>query len=371
MSSPISSRTYGILPSGPAGASRVVTAWTLTGRGGLELEVITLGGIVTRILAPGRNGTRDDVVLGFNNLDAYLAGHPYFGAITGRVAGRIGGAAFAIDGTTFPLAANDPPNHLHGGVCGFDKRIWNALPVDHEDGAPSLQLTYTSPHGEEGYPGNVEVQVTYTVTHDNVFLIESEATTDRATTLNLTHHSYFNLSGEGSGPVSGHQLQIFAGEFFPAGDRMALTGLRKPVEESNNFLESRRFGDAIPHLFHRHGDLYALPQHARGELALAARLSEPASGRVLTVSTTNTCLQLYSGVHLDGSLRGKSGAPYAPHAGLCLECQGYPDASDVALRDGTILYPGRTQRHTSAYAFSVDAAPPAGPQRNVLQPSWE
>ncbi len=352
MASPISSRTYGVVATG-----RTVEAWTLASRGGLVLEVITLGGIVTRLLAPGQNGALDDVVLGFNNLDSYVAGHPYFGAITGRVAGRIANAVFTLDGKTYQLARNDPPNHLHGGVEGFDKRIWTASPVNRADGAPSLRLTYRSPDGEEGYPGNVDVAVTYTVTDENVFLVETEAASDRTTPFSLTHHSYFNLGGEGSGSVADHRLAIFADQFVPVDEYLTPSGrLESTKRHGNDFREPRRLGDAIPTLFQQHGDLYALPEHGKREQVLAARLEHDASGRALTVSTTEKHLQFYSGSHLNGTRAGKSGKAYAPFAGACLECSGYPDASNTALRKDTLLHPGETQRHSTAYAFSVKDA---------------
>jgi aldose 1-epimerase len=354
MVSPISSRICGTLPGGQS-----VEAWTLAGRGGLVLEVITLGGIVTRLLVPGRDGILDDVVLGFNNLDSYAAGHPYFGAIAGRVAGRITGATFSLDGTSYKLAPNEPPNHLHGGFTGFDKRIWNASPAQSADGAPSLRLTYLSPDGEEGYPGNVDVAVTYTVTDENAFIIETEATSDRATPLSLTHHSYFNLSGESSGTIENHRLTIHSHQYAPVRDDMTLSGRLEPVvPNGNDFRESRRLGDAIPHLFRRHGDLYALFGHTNFDRTdhtpqLSARLEDPVSGRAMTVSTTERYLQLYTGCHLDGSLIGKSGKPYSRFAGLCLECEGYPDASNAAMREHTLLEPGRTRRNSTVYAFSV------------------
>jgi aldose 1-epimerase len=349
MASPISSRCYGVLPAGEA-----IEAWTLTGLGGLVLEVITLGGIVTRLLAPGQDGALGDVVLGFNDLASYVAGHPYFGAVTGRVAGRIANAAFTLDGSTYHLARNDPPNHLHGGAEGFDKRIWRASPVHRADSAPSLRLAYQSPDGEEGYPGTVNVAVTYTVTNNNVFLVESEATSDRTTPLSLTHHSYFNLAGEGTGPVTDHRLEIFADQFVPVDEYLTPTGRLESTERhGNDFREPRRLGDAMPSLFQQHGDLYALPAHGSEELLLAARLEEPASGRVLTVSTTERYLQFYTGSHLNGTRAGKSGKAYAPFSGACLECHGYPDASNTALRKGTLLRPGETQRRSTAYAFSL------------------
>jgi aldose 1-epimerase len=332
----------------------MVEAWTLTGRGGLVLEAITYGGIVTRLLAPDRNGKAGDVVPGFNDLDSYLAGHPYFGAITGRVAGRIADAQFTLDGKTYQLACNDGPNHLHGGVTGFDKRLWSAAPVDRADGVPSLRLAYRSPEGEEGYPGNVEVAVTYTVTNNNAFLIETEAVSDRTTPLSLTHHSYFNLAGESSGTIADHRLEIFASEFVPVSESLIAAGrLESTSRHGNDFQSPRRMGEVIGQLFQGHGDLYALPPHAGNEPRLAARLEDPASGRVMTVSTTESYLQLYTGSHITETLKGKSGIAYARHAGMCLECEGYPDASNIAMRRDILLHPGQARRHTTAFAFSV------------------
>ena len=349
MVSPISSRIYGTLPGGQS-----IEAWTLTGRGGLVLEVITLGGIVTRLLVPGHDGILDDVVLGFNNLDSYVARHPYFGAIAGRVAGRITGAAFTLDGTSYKLAPNEPPNHLHGGLTGFDKRVWKASPAPRAGGAPALRLTYSSLDGEEGYPGNLDVAVTYTVADENAFIIETEATSDRTTPLSLTHHSYFNLSGESSGTIENHLLTIHSDQYVPVREDMTLSGrLESAVQEPNDFRESRRLGDALPQLFQRHGDLYALSDRTNNAPQLAARLEDPVSGRVMTVSTTEHYLQLYTGCHLDGSLTGKSGKPYSRFAGLCLECEGYPDASNAAMREHTLLQPGQTQRSATSYTFSV------------------
>jgi aldose 1-epimerase len=356
MPSSISSRSFGVLPAG-----QTVEAWTLIGRGGLELEAITYGCIVTRLLAPDRDGNACDVVLGFDDLASYLGGHPYFGAITGRVAGRIADAAFTLDGINYPLARNDPPNHLHGGVVGFDKRHWHATPVDRSDGAPSLRLSYHSPEGEEGYPGNVRVAVTYTVTDQNEFLIESEAVSDRTTPLSLTHHSYFNLAGEFSGSIANHRLEIFASEFVPVDENLTATGrLEATSRHGNDFQTPRRIGDVIGQLYQGHGDLYALPKRNGSEMRMAARLEDPASGRVMRVSTTENYLQLYTGSQLNCSTKGKSGAVYARHAGICLECEGYPDAANAARRKDILLHPGRAQRHATAYAFSVRSADAAG-----------
>ena len=348
----VSSRRFGVVPTGGT-----VDAWTLAGRGGLVLEAMTFGGIVTRLLVPDRAGKLEDVVLGFSDLDSYLAGHPYFGAITGRVAGRIRNAAFSIDGKRYELACNEPPNHLHGGICGFDKRIWSATPVNRTDGAPSLRMEYYSADGEEGYPGNVKVAVTYTVTDENVFLIESEATSDRTTPLSLTYHSYFNLAGEGSGTIDHHRLEIPVSQFIPVDENLSLTGrLESVARHGNDFRHSRRLGDMIPMLFKNHGDLYMLAERPESELTLAARLEDPGSGRVLTVLTTERFLQLYTGRYINCERPGKSGAAYGAYAGLCLECEGYADASNVGLRKSNLLYPRQTQRRATAYAFTVSAA---------------
>lgn len=333
-------------------------AWTLTGGGGLVLEVITLGGIVTRMLVPGRDGSFADVVLGFGELQSYIAGHPYFGAITGRVAGRIVGAAFTLDDRTYRLADNEAPNHLHGGVCGLDKRIWNAAAFTRRDGAPSLRLRYYSPDGEEGYPGNIDIGVTYTTTHDNTFLIETEAVSDQLTVLNLTHHSYFNLGGEGHGSVADHVVTIFADQFVPIGEYMNLQGRLEPVGPGNDFRSPRRLGEMVPLISQEHGDFYVLPRGQADEMKVAARCEHPASGRVITISTTNHYLQLYTGRFLDGSAAGKSGVAYGPFAGVCFECQGYSNAGNSRLRNDILLQPGQPQLHATAYAFTVSAEEP-------------
>jgi aldose 1-epimerase len=358
----LNSQSYGFLPNGQA-----VEAWTLAVPHGLTLEVITYGGIVTRLLVPDRNGDLDDVVLGCPDLDSYLAGHPYFGAITGRVAGRITGAAFFLEGETYRLARNDPPNHLHGGIHGFDKKVWSATPVDRSDGAPSLRLAYHSPDGEEGYPGNVDVAVTYTVTHDNTFLIETQASTDRPTPFNLTSHSYFNLAGESAGSIADHDLQVFADEFVAVDEWMTLLGrLESVTVHGNDFRRPRRLGDAIPQLYQNHGDLYLLSGHSadgRGaNLVRAAQLVDAGSGRVLSVFTTETYMQLYTGSHLGGSIIGKSGTVYTRHSGVCLECHGYPDGMNAPELGDIILCPGAPQHCTTAYAFSTIAE--QGPSTN-------
>ena len=337
--------TFGILPDG-----RAVTHWTLRGPGGLMLECLDYGGIVTRLLVPDREGRAVDVVLGCDTLEGYLAPHPYFGAIAGRVAGRITGARFTLDGREHRLAANHGPNHLHGGLRGFDKQLWSALPVSRPDGAPSLRLSRISPDGEEGYPGEVAVSVTYTVTADNTFLIETEARASAATPFSLTHHSYFNLAGEGSGDIADHTLQILADAYAPADADMGLLGRRDPVTPANALRSPRRLGDVIPGLHQHHGDLYFLPPSPAPRLA--AVLDHPPTRRRLAVTTDEACLQFYTGAHFDGSLLGKSGRPYHRHAGLCLECEGYPDAPNSPALGDITLRPGQLHRRSTAYSFS-------------------
>lgn len=345
-------RTFGQLPTGQA-----VHAWTLANTRGASLQVITYGGIVTHLRVPDRTGRIDDVVLGFDTLEGYLAGHPYFGCTAGRVAGRITGGKFTLEGRAYALAVNNPPNHLHGGLDGFDKRLWSAEPVTRPDGAPSVRLTLESADGDQGYPGNVSAAVTYTLTERNEFIFETEVTSDRPTPASLTHHSYFNLAGEAAGPVTGHEMRLEASHYAPTDSAMTLLGRRVAVAGTGaDFRQARYLGDTLPHILAAHGDLYFVDRRPEiaGDatvLAPAARVVEPTRGRVLEVFTTEDCIQFYSGVGLDGSLRGKTGAPYHSHAGFCLECEGYPDGVNVPALGDILVRPGQPRRHTTVYAF--------------------
>jgi aldose 1-epimerase len=345
-------RPFGSLPSGEN-----VEAYTLTNSAGASATVLTLGAIVSSLRMPDRHGRIDDIVLGFNDLEAYSGGHSYFGAIIGRIAGRVTGGRMWIEGLAHSLACNDRTNHLHGGWRGLDKRVWAAQPLSRVNGDPSLRLSYTSPHGEEGYPGNVDISVTYTLTAKNSLIVETEATADRVTPLSLAHHSYFNLAGEGSDDVLGHEFQILAEEYVPMGEALALTNLREHVAgRGPDFRLPRRLKDALTALSGGHGDNYLL----RGPGApppqsptLAARVTESNSGRVLEAYTDESCLQFYTGVALDGTQAGKSGRPYAAHAGFCLECQGYPNATSVDTFGDILVRPGKPQRRLTIYAFST------------------
>ncbi|MCX6969094.1 MAG: galactose mutarotase [Verrucomicrobia bacterium] len=340
-------RKFGSLPTGED-----VELCTLHGGAGASLSFMSYGGIVTSLCVPDREGRIADVVLGFDNLDSYVAGHPFFGAVAGRVAGRIPGGRFTLEGKTCQLVQNDGPNHLHGGLRGLDKRIWSAKPNLRADGADSVRLTYHSPDGEEGYPGNAFFCLDYTLTQDNVFIIESEVTTDRLTPICLTHHSYFNLAGEGSGEVFDHELTVHADRALLVDE--LLTPLGRAVSVAGtaaDFSSPRRLGDAIPGLFARHGDCYLLP--GGKSLHLAARLADPVSGRTLSVSTNEHCLQLYTAAYLECPHPGKSGHPYLPFAGCCLECQGYSAGAEFPEFGSILVEPGRPQRRVTRYAFST------------------
>ncbi len=347
---PISVEDFGALPDGEN-----VQKFFLANNHGLSLKAINYGGIITELHVPDREGQTRDVVLGLNTLQEYLDGHPYFGAIVGRVAGRITAARFNLDGREYPLACNDSPNHLHGGLNGFDKRLWVADATENPAGDPCLSLAYTSPDGEEGYPGNVAVTVTYTLTPRNELVIEYSATTDQPTPLSLTSHSYFNLAGEGSGTVENHLLQIHADKYVPTDQDLTLCGRIESLQGTPvDFTKKKRLGEIIGEPLHTHGDNYIIHQDANYTVAPVATVVDSSSGRVLDVSSSASCLQFYTGKFLDQeSLRGKSGIIYAANDGICLECHGYPDGVNSPEIDDIILRPDQTYRQTTVYRFSA------------------
>jgi len=343
----VKTREFGKLPTG-----ETVEEFALTNARGMTLKLITYGGTITELHVPDRRGMTADVVLGFNDLAGYLGSHPYFGCIAGRVSGRITSGKFTLDGRNYQLLVNDPPNHLHGGVTGFDKRLWHAQVIKDSKDAVGVHLKYRSPDGEEGYPGNVDVTLTYFLDQENEVCICYTAVTDQPTPLSLTNHSYFNLAGEGSGTIENHLLQVSSSEISQTDAQMTLLGARSPVKgKANDFRRPTRLGDAIPGLLNSHGDNYLLAQPAR-KFEHAARLEDPTSGRVMEVLTTENCLQVYTGVSLDGSLVGKSGRPYPKFGGLCLECQGYPDGVNHPEMGDIILRPGEVYHQTTVYRFS-------------------
>jgi len=331
----------------------VVDMYTLTNANGLVAKIITYGAIVTELHVPDKNGTLGDVVLGFDNLDQYVKGHPYFGAIVGRVANRIALGKFTLNGKDYTLAVNNSPNHLHGGVKGFDKVVWKAEPTRSKDG-PAVKLTYRSPDGEEGYPGNLDVTVVYTLTNKNALRIEYTATTDQDTPVNLTNHSYFNLAGQGD--IGSHELLLNADRYTPTDDTLIPTGEIKPVKGTPlDFTTAHPIGD---HLAEVGGDPkgydhnYVLNGGGKN-LTLAARVYEPTTGRVLEMYTTEPGVQLYTGNFLDGTLTGKGGIVYKQHSAFCLEAQHFPDSVNHPDFPSVILKPGKIYRQRTEYVFST------------------
>jgi len=332
-----------------------IDIYTLTNAKGMIAKIMTYGGIVTELHTPDRAGAVADVVLGFKTLEPYLGDHPYFGAITGRVANRIAKGRFTVHGKVYTLATNNGPNHLHGGLKGFDKVVWKAEIVEATEGA-ALKLTYLSRDGEEGYPGNLSVTVVYTLTNQNALKIDYLATTDKATPVNLTNHSYFNLAGEGTGNILAHELTLAADRFTPVDSGLIPTGELKAVAGTPmDFTKAMTIGsriDKVPLAPPGGYDHNYVLTSGGGSLALAARVREPGSGRVMEVYTTEPGAQLYTGNFLDGSLKGKRGAAYVKHAGFCLETQHFPDSVNHPKFPSTILEPGQTYRTTTVYKFS-------------------
>lgn len=338
------SRIYGTLPTG-----ETIHEYSLT-NSRLEVRILTLGGIVNQIYAPDRAGRLNDVALGFNRLEDYLDNDPYFGAIIGRVAGRITNGQFTLDGTLYQLPTNNKANHLHGGVRGFDQKVWTAFP----EGESGLRLIYTSVDGEEGYPGTVEVTVVYRITSNNELTIDYQATTDRATPISLTNHSYFNLAGDGSGSVADHFVQILGHTTLAMDENCTHLGRAESVDgKESDFRSLRRLGDALPGLLLQHGDHYLLDGNGEGEPTQVAHVEERKSGRTLDVLSNAPGLQFYTGAMLDGSKIGKSGAPYEQHDGLCLECQSNPNGVDHAELGDIVLRPGTVYRQSTIYRFGV------------------
>lgn len=340
---------FGELPD-----QRPVDRITLKNANGSVARVITLGGILTELHMPDRHGHHSDVVLGFDRLAPYLDQHPFFGAITGRIAGRIPGGRFVLDGTTYQLPLNEGPNHLHGGVHGLDKRLWQAEDATAPQGPPAVRLSYRSPDGEEGYPGTVDIAVTYTLTETNELKIESQATSDRSTPLSMTNHSYFNLGGEGSGTIHEHELEVNAERTIKPGAHMEPLGTPLVVDGTPDDLRVRkRLGEVIPLLYQQHGGLYQLPAPGDRNLTKAATLIHRPTGRSLTVLTDERFLQLYLGKAIDPQLVGKSGRPYGPFAGLALECEGYSDGVNYPEFGDILVRPETPQQRTIVYAFTV------------------
>lgn len=329
-----------------------VALFTLTNRHKMVVKITNFGGIVTSILVPDKDGIFADVVLGFDNLTGYEGEHPYFGAIVGRYGNRIAKGKFTLDGTTYTLAANNGNNHLHGGIKGYDKVVWQAEEIKKENEV-GVKLSYLSKDGEEGYPGNLSITVRYTLTDDNEFKIDYIAKTDKATPVNLTHHSYFNLEGAGSGDILGHLLTIHADRYTPVDDELIPTGELKPVRDTPlDFRNPIAVGVRIKDVPGGYDHNYVL-NDSDGPMRPAAEVSAPGSGRVMAVFTTEPGIQFYSGNFLDGSNTGKNGSVYRKHYGFCLETQHFPDSPNQPAFPSTILRPGETYTHRTIYTFST------------------
>jgi len=352
----ITKQPFGTTPDGAA-----ADLYTLTSPSGLSVALITYGACVQQLWAPDRDGRRANVVLGFPTLDGYVAhdGH-YFGATVGRFANRIGGATFMLDGVTYRLPLNDGPNSLHGGTTGFDRRVWEAAVVPPTPDSVGLDLRYTSPDGEMGYPGTLSVTVTYTLSHDSL-RIDYRTTTDAPTIVNLTNHTCWNLAGEGTGTIYDHVLTLAADRYTPVDATLVPTGELAPVAGTPlDFTKptptGARIRDGFPQLAVAGGydHNFALARRDSTSLIPAARVDEPTSGRRLEIATTEPGIQLYSGNMLDGTLNGTSGKAYRQSDGLALETQHFPDSPNHPNFPSTELRPGRVLTSTTVYRLSTE-----------------
>ena len=342
-------------PWGTTADGLAVDCYTLRNACGAMARIITYGATVTELWMPDRQGCCEDIVLGFDDLLPYETQSPYFGCIVGRVAFRIAGGEFSLDGETHQLSRNDGPHHMHGGIRSFSRCVWQAEPISQTDGA-AVRFTLHRPDGDEGYPGAMDVAVVYTLTDDNQLRIEYSASTDRPTLANLTHHSYFNLAGAGCGDVLGHVLQLDADRWIPAEEPDLPSGDVAMVDRTPyDFRKPTPIGSRIQKTNPktRGYDLCYLHNHADGALARVATLYEPENGRMMEVLTTEPAIVLYTGNYLDGSLQGKQGAAYGKHAGVCLETGRPPDAVHHPHFPSTTLRPGQDYRHTCIYRFSA------------------
>lgn len=327
---------------------RQVQLFTLSNENGMEVSITNYGGIVTSLKVPDKEGNIENVVLGFDDLEKYKSGHPFFGAITGRYANRIANGQFELNDETYQLATNDGENHLHGGESGFDKKLWDAEVNEDEN---SITLNYLSPDGEEGYPGNLDVEVTYTLTDDNELTIDYHAITDKPTVVNLTNHSYFNLSGHPSQGILDHLLTINADRYTPVDDGLIPTGELRSVQETPfDFTEPETVGARIESIPPGYDHNFVLNNPDSG-IRKIATVEHEESGRIMEVYTDQPGVQLYTGNFLDGSLMDHHGTPIEQYAALCLETQTFPDSPNKPEFPSAVLNPGETYETTTIYQF--------------------
>ena len=354
---PPKAEVFGKTPDGTS-----VEVFTLTNKQGIKLRAMTYGAIVVSLETPDREGKSADIVLGYNTLAEYIKDTPYFGAIVGRYGNRIANGKFSLEGKDYTLATNNDPGgikcSLHGGLKGFDKVVWRGEGLV-KDGAQGVKFSYTSKDGEEGYPGTLNLSVTYLLTDANEWRIDYEATTDKATPVNVTQHSYFNLKGEGNGDILGHELTFKASKFTPVTVGLIPTGELRPVKGTPfDFTSAHSIGERVKAedeqmKFGGGYDHNWVLDNQNGKLALAASVHEPTTGRTLAVLTTEPGLQFYCGNFLDGKLTGKSGKPYNFRNGFCLETQHYPDSPNQPSFPSTILQPGKTLKSTTVFQFGA------------------
>ena len=345
-------------PFGKTRQGESASIYTLRNTNGVEAAITNYGGIVVSLCVPDGRGEFDDIVLGYDTLDEYIENNPYFGSIIGRYGNRIAMGRFVLDGKEYVLATNNDSNHLHGGLKGFDKVVWDARPVEGAEG-PTLELTYLSPDGEEGYPGNLSVRAIYVLTNDNGLRLEFTATTDKPTIVNLTHHSYFNLSGDARQSILDHEVMIVADRFTPVDENLIPTGELRPVAGTaldfttptpiggriNADDQQLKYGGGYDHN-------WVLNKQA-GTFALVARVCEQTSGRIMGVYTTEPGMQFYSGNFLDGTIVGKGGIVYKHRCAFCMEPQHFPDSPNKPHFPPTVLRPGEQYRSVIEYRFSV------------------
>jgi aldose 1-epimerase len=318
-----------------------IDLYTLMNTNGLRARIMNYGAILVSLEVPDRDGNLADITLGFDKLDGYLGEHPYFGAIVGRYANRIGKAAFKLDGVEYKLAANNDVNHLHGGIKGFDKVVWRLEDLGVEADGAMVKLSYISEDGEEGYPGNLACSVTYTLTEDDKLEIGYDAETDKKTVINLTNHSYFNLAGQGTGDILGHEMMLNADKYTVVDAGLIPTGENRNVKDTPmDFTAPMTIGSRIGQVEGGYDHNYVL--NSGGDtLALAAKVHEPTSGRIMEIHTTQPGVQFYTGNFLDGSVTGKAGKVYQKNYGFCLETQHFPDSPNKPDFPSVVLHPGQ------------------------------